>query len=497
MKNPLTDAANVLRYNTSRALWLVVIVAVAVLLYLIRLSGGTDLESYGQPITIAHLLDLAIGEHLVVQRDLNGTLMATPPFHTWLMALSTAVLGFSRTALTVPSFISILAIALVVFEVGRRRFGELAGGLATVALLLSPATAKQIAIVGADPVFTLAVTAGALAACSAQQCVSDDKRPWLTFWLASAIATLTGGLPGVLLAAAGLLSYVWRTADQRGYAAPLQSHIVGVLLIVALVISWLIPAGLREGFGPTVRMLWPVASEWDASDLLNPAIALLTRFLPFSLFLFAGLWRQFRQPATNAVERGFERFLACWLICGLLIIALSRPADIDPVFALWPAGALLAGREMARIAERMGKTKFAGVAVVLGCILIGATYNAVHSVGPGNLGSSVLGQELQLARNAERAASALRASDIDLKALHHLATPKTLQFYLGTFRPLIDKAALDSMLASATAPVDLATGSAGIDGLGLTERFPGTRPIFHWPDDGVQPPVIQVYRIAR
>ena len=79
--------------SIARLLWPLVICAVATLIFLIRLHGGTDLESYGQPATIGRLLDLTTQGHYFVQRDLNGDMMVAPPLHTWLIAASTALFG--------------------------------------------------------------------------------------------------------------------------------------------------------------------------------------------------------------------------------------------------------------------------------------------------------------------------------------------------------------------------------------------------------------------
>lgn len=484
----------------ARAAWILVIAAVSTLIYLIRLNGATDLESYGQPTHIGYLLDLMTQGQLFVQRDLNGVMIATPPLHTWLMAAFAAVLGFERLALTLPSFLSVLALSLLVFAVGRRRFGELAGGLGAMAVLLSPATAKHIALAGAEPVFALTVSIAVLAAASARSSTGDargERWRWILFWVLAALSTLSMGLLGGLLAGGGLLSlYVTAARNPEKPTAP-RPHLAGLALYFGVVLLWLIPAGFNYGFSSTVHMLFMEARSWQTSVLLKPVASLLIRYLPFSLFLLLALWRVLRHPSTDAGQRGFERFLAGWLIVGLLAVSLTDDKGADTLFALWPACALLVGREMANLAERMGKTRFAGVAVVIGCILIGATYNAVHSTNAENYKASALGQELRLAADTKLAAKALNASGIDTRSLHHFGTPQTLQLYLGTFRPRIDRTQLETILASASGPVDLATGSTRIEALGALAHYPATQLIFRWPDDTSQPPVVQVYRIAR
>lgn len=483
--------------HSPRLLWLLTVCAVATLIFLIRLHGATDLESYGQPTRIGHLLDLMTQGHFFVQHDLNNVAMSVPPLHTWVMAPFVAVFGFNRVALVLPSFLAVLAISVLLFETGRRRLGELPAGLAAIAFLLSPATAKHFALVSPDPLLACTVAIAILLCSRAWPDSGDGQERWLLFSLMSALATLTMGALGLLLSAGGLLSCVWNGGLSSQRRTANRTYFAALALFVGVVLAWLIPAGLDQGFETVTRMLTLEASRRQMAELLKPAAYLLQRYLPFSLFLFPALWRVIRHPAIEEGERRFERFLATWLVLGLLAVSLSKQEGSDPVFALWPAGALLAGREMARLAERMGKTKFAGVAVVIGCLLIGATYNAVHPANSANLATSALGRELQLASNAERAANALRTSGINPDALNHLDSPKTLQLYLGTFRPLIAKTELEGILAAGSEPVNLATGDTSIEQLGLLERFPETKLTFRWPEDRSQPPVVQIYRIAR
>jgi hypothetical protein len=155
---------------------------------------------------------------------------------------------------------------------------------------------------------------------------------------------------------------------------------------------------------------------------------------------------------------------------------------------------------MARLAERIGKTRFAGISVVIGAILIGSTYAAVNSIntsGHGLVGDSDYAKELKLAADTRFAAEAFIASGLDASRLQHIDTPITLQLYLGTFRPFINKTKLEQMLTNASTPVDVALGKSGIEELGILDRYPDTRRVFRWPEEESLKPVFQVYRISR
>ncbi|MBL8413558.1 MAG: glycosyltransferase family 39 protein [Propionivibrio sp.] len=497
--------------SSSVQFWLVLICLLSTGIFLIRITGPTDLESYAQEQNVGYLLDLMTQGHWLVQHDLENTMMTRPPLHTWLLALFTALFGLKRLSLALPSFLSLLALGLIVFEAGRRRFGEMAGGLAAIAFVLSPTMAKQVALVGSEPVFTLTVTIAALAAFSAWEQGKDGKKGWLLFCFMAALVTLINGLPSVALATGGLFSYFWEKRSNPDQPAPGGPHLAGIALFLVLTLGWFVAASISQGqaligtmfytglIGDTVSAY---RDGWQASDLFKPTFVLLVRYLPFSLPFLIAVWRVFRHPASDPGERRFERFLTCWILFGLLVLSLARQQHADHLLPLWPACALLAGRELARLAERIGKTRFAGIAVVIGAILIGSTYAAVNStstsvtthIKPGE--GSDYAREMKLAGEAKLAAEAFIASGLDANRLHHIDTPVTLQLYLGSFRPFIKRTQLEQILAAASTPVDVALGKTGIEELGLAERYPSTRRIFRWPADESFPAVFQVYRIS-
>lgn len=484
--------------NLPRLVWLALIFAVATLIFLIRAFGNTDLESYGQPMHIGYLLDLMTRGSVLVQHDLDNGLMSAPPLHTWAMAPFAAMLGFSRWAVILPSFLAILATAVLVFEAGRRQLGDMPAALSATAFLLSPATAKAIALAGPDALLALIVGTGMLAAVSASSKPASDDNSSQTLWIAAALATLTTGFTGALLVACALLAAYWQSRRMTSPVSASWGRVAGPAVFVSVVVAWSVPAGISHGFATVLPTLVTAEAIRQSSDWLRPIAALLLRNLPFSLFLIAALWRIARHPSTNDEIRRFERFLAAWLLFALLAASLTNPPLSDPTFPLWPVGALLAGKEMAHLAQRMGNTKFAGVAVIIACFLIGATYNAAHSLDTGGLKSSELGREMALARDAELAAEAIKTSGIETRTLTHLGTPRTLQFYLGTFQPRVDREALGTILASSNNPVLLATVGTYVEALAtLQAQNPTPEHVFKWPADIAQPALIQIVRITR
>lgn len=496
----------VARTTSSHRLWLIAIGALAVAVYVIRLAGPTDLESYAQVLNVGYILDLMTQSHWLVQHDLESAVMSKPPLHTWMMAPFAAVLGLNRLALTLPSFIAVLGLSVLVLEVGRRRFGELAGGLAALAIVLSLPMSKQITLVRTDPVFALATAVSAFLAFQAWERGPSGKRSWILFWFVAAVTTLIKGPLGLVLAAGGLLSYFWEKRDDPATPRLQGPHLAGVGLFLLLSLGWFVAAWLQVGKPLIDKMLFSELvyhavgehrGGWKATDLLKPTVYLLGRYLPFSLPFVAALWRVARHPSLDPATRRFERFLTCWVLSGLLIFSMVKHQRADHLVPLWPACALLAGREMARWGEWMKRGRLAAFGLVVGSLMLGAIYLGAHSIEGAKDDGSDYARELRLASNARSAAESFMSSGLDPHRLYHLDTPITLQLYLGTYRPFVSRQQLDRILADSDGPIDVALGRSRIEDLDVMARFPATVRLFRWPQDESTKPVFQVYRVAR
>ncbi len=431
--------------------WGALLAILVLAFYVLRLTGPSNLEADAQDRNAGYVMDVVWEGHWLVQQDIRGRIMSKPPLHTWAAAALAEIGGVSRLTLTLPSMLAVLAMALIVLHVGRQRYGMLAGGLAALAVVLAPMMSKHIALVRTDALFALAVAVAAFAA----QRAWERGGGWTPFWFAAALATLIKGPLGLVLAAMGLLAWFWeRRCDPA--APPLRgTHRAGLGLFLLLVLGWLVPAILSAG-QPLVDKLFFEELVGQATgvgkggfpgrNLPKPTIYFVLRFLPFSLFAAYGLWRIARHPAAQAAERRFERYLFCWIVGGIILFSLASHHRGDLLLPLWPAAALLAGREMARPALRIGTAWTAAVLSGLTLFFLGAAWWSYHAKAERE------SEEVRYTAAAEEATRALAASGLDAKRLHHLDTPVTLQLGLGTFRPWIgENQALRLMGADAPA----------------------------------------------
>lgn len=465
-------------------LWGAVIVVAVVGLYLLRLSGPPDLEGYAQNRSVGYIMDAAWAGNWVVQHDVENRITSKPPLHTWIAAGLARIGGMNRLTLTLPSFVSVLALSLLVFIVGYRFFGLTAGGFSGLAAAMAPIVSKHVAIVRTDPLFALAVALVALAAWWAW----NRRSGWTLFWLAAAVATLIKGPLGLVLGAAGLLAFFWERRTDPTTPQPQGSHRIGIGIYLALCLGWFLLALHASGYALIDKMivqeLFGQATgahkhSFPGQNLAKPTIYLLGRFAPFSLFTFIGLWRVFLHPAARSVERRFERFLACWLVAGLVIFSLAAHHRADLLLPLWPAGALLAGREIARLRESFGNRLLASATVATCIVLMGFAYWTYHVM------DARRARTVHYTVEVRQAAKALCEAGVDPTTLTHVGTPVTLQFYLQTYNRWVDANEVCTLLTHEQ-PLTIVTSTLEQqehlhDALSDTHL----EELYHWPQEGV------------
>lgn len=474
----------------SRTAWIVTLLALAIAVFAIRLSGPADLEGYAQARNIGYLFDLTERGHWLAQRDIEGRILSKPPLHTWTMAPFAMAFGVTRTALVLPSFLAIVALTLLVFEIGRRQFGLAAGGFAGFAVILAPMLSKHVGLVRSDALFTLWITAGAWCAYLAR----TRSTGWTGFWLFAALSTLTKGPLGLLISASGLLAGFFERPSPVGSK---KSHLPGIALFVLLCFGWLAAAlwlhgrelfdklFLDELFGQATGAR---KDSFPGANLPEPALNLLSRFAPFSLLACYAVWRIFRHRADDAATRYFERFLVWWIIPGLVLLSLAAHHRADLVLPLWPPLALLAGRVSATLAQRAGSRKASSVTAAIALLLLAFAWKTYHP------SSSARAKVIRYSEDIRKAADAFAATGIPLDQVAYLDTPTTFQLYLGTRRIWDNEAGLRQQAATGKPARYIGTESRDLP---LEELGASTaREVFRWPPDGKRTSVVRIFEVA-
>ncbi len=353
-----------------------VLTVVATALFAIRLAGQPNYMDNEYRLG-AFVLNAIQGGNWLTPHDLSGS-MYKPPMLTWLSALVSLPTGHvSPFSLYLPTALATLGAAWLIFASAGESFGWRAGLFGALAYLLSFVASHQMATARWDGLFAFMVVLTALAGFRAW----TSGRGWTVFWLAAAAATLTKGPLGLLLAAFGFFAIPWERRSGR-WLPPRGSHAVGIALFLLVTVGWfgaaywrmgshLLDDMFRDEFVGHMVMHSPGHRFWKVPN------DFLTNFLPWSLLTIVGLWRVVWSPAADDRARRFERFCFCWLVAGLVLFAISphNPSRLlDPLF---PAAAILAGRELDRLAQHL-QPRWVTVACAA-AIVVGLTALAVQA----------------------------------------------------------------------------------------------------------------------
>lgn len=478
--------------------WGALIVVLSLLVFLIRITGPSDLEGYAQHRNVGYVMDMMWGGNWLAQHDIQGRILSKPPLHSWTIAPFAAIFGVDRLAMSLPSLLAVLVMALMVFDLGRRRFGLLAGGLAGLAVVMAPLMSKHVALVRSDALFALLIAVGAFAALRAWERPGGDWCGWALFWVAGALATLTKGPLALVLAAAGLLAVLWERRDDPATPLPRGSHLPGLAAFFVLTLGWFLLAVNEQGRELVDKMFFDellgqaTGARKDSvpgENLPRPTLFLLARFFPFSLFFFYGLWRVFRHPATDVAERRIERFLTCWVLSGLLIFSLAAHHRPDLLLPLWPACALLAGREMARLAERVGARRFAVATSAIVVVVLAGLFAQYHVAWGGRA------ENADVSETVREAAQAFARSGLEAEELLHYGTPVTFQMLLGTVRRWESRESLQAALQDSQRPLLVAFGYKSRDEPRLDGPGREVEAVFEWPEEAGDDALLRVFRV--
>ncbi len=472
-------------------IWIGLLLFCGMLVFAIRMSAPADLEGYAQARNIGYIIDLVERGNWLAQRDIEGRIISKPPLHTWTIAPFALALGVNRLPLVLPSFLAVMALTLLVFHIGKRQFGLLAGGFAGLAVVLAPMMSKHLGLVRSDALFTLWIAAGAWSAYRAWA----HGKSWTWFWLFAALSTLTKGPLGLVISASGLLAWFWEKRRFPGTRTPSGSHLPGLLLFALLCGGWFAAAVSVHGRELVDKLIFDELlgqatgarkDSFPGANFPEPTLNLLSRFVPFSFLGFYGLWRVVRRPPEDPDERRFGRFLAMWVFPGLLILSLAAHHRGDLVLPLWPPLALLAGAEGARLARRFPAPRVVAAASAVGVLLL--AYAAITYHG----GASARNKVIRYSEEIRKAAEAFRESGIPPDEVAYLDTPTTFQMYLGSSRIWTTREKIRASVSAGNPPRYLGTESDAVD----AEAFGAKEAVevFRRPEDS-EPAVVRIFEM--
>lgn len=262
-----------------------------------------------------------------------------PPLTYWWMRLHYNLLGFHELAARLHSIVASWLVALVVFRMAGRIWGQGAGWWASMGWLTSLQVLVHGRLCVADMPMVLSVT---LMMSALMELLLAENAParrfnaaWWTLWLAAGAGFLAKGPVALLVPA--LAVALWRLVLWRKPAPWARLQVgPGFLLALVMVAAWGIPALLQ-----TKGLFWQVGMGEHVvkrgTQAFNGRVVLpfyyfgtaFLSLLPWIAFLPV-VWRQVRQNWTATTSLVCAWFAAPYLV--FLLYATQLPHYVMPGF---------------------------------------------------------------------------------------------------------------------------------------------------------------------
>lgn len=294
-----------------------------------------------------------------------------PPLQYWATAAAYTVFGEHQWSSRLwPALTGFCGLLLVWFA-GTRLFGREAGQYATLILGSSFLYVAIGHINTLDMGVTFFLTLGIVGLLLGQQAEADTctRRNWLyCAWIALGLAVLSKGLIGLVLPAAALVIY---SALQRDLAPWKRLNLVtGLLLFLLVTAPWFILVMKANPEFFERFFIYEHYTRFSTKDLgrYQPWYyfipILLAGMLPWTILMFDTLLRTWKGSASIGKAFNPERFLLIWVVFIYAFFSVSGsklPSYLLPIF---PALALLMGKRLAEIRERVLLWQLAPVLLV-------------------------------------------------------------------------------------------------------------------------------------
>jgi 4-amino-4-deoxy-L-arabinose transferase-like glycosyltransferase len=291
---------------------------------------------------------------------INGEqIPSKPPLYHWI-AIGFAKLtgGVSELSARLPSMAAAAATVGLVFVAGSAEWGAVAGTVGAVALATSPEWVKWATTARTDATFAFFLTCAFLL--GERWLRSGRSSVLVGLAAATGAATLAKGFAGAALVGVVLVVEIWR----RGAWRLLRSRDLAAASVIfsAIACSWYAAALAHAGGAffqkqiilENVLRFFPYEKGGPSRQhsRLFYLPMLFTGMLPWSLALPAAFWRGVGERAPTARSSGFSGYLVGWLTIVFLVCTAASGKRTNYLLPLYPAAALLIGRELSVLLDR-------------------------------------------------------------------------------------------------------------------------------------------------
>lgn len=330
------------------------LVGLCLVIYFVNL-GQWDLWNPDEPRYAEVSREMVNGGDWVLMHR-NGALYTDkPPLFFWAIAFSSFLWGgFIPFSVRFPSAFFGALTVLLTFFIGERLYSSRTGFLSGLILATSAQFAYLSTRGNIDTTLTFFTTASILCFLlwyqRRQERGASPERmkglPFYGYYLGMALATLVKGPVGFILPLSVTLLFLLVQRDWKGIKA--MRLLPGILLFIAVVLAWYLPAVLKGGkeyFNATL-IHHSVNRYAKGSAHIRPIYYYLYQFppnfLPWIIFLPGAMVYGFSRAMT--AKRKEFLFLMIWFTSIFLFFTLSRGKRGLYFLPLFPAVALMIGK---------------------------------------------------------------------------------------------------------------------------------------------------------
>ena len=286
----------------------------------------------------------------------NGAMYTDkPPLFFWMIAFSSFFSGgFNSFAARFPSALFGTLTILLTFFLGRRLYSSRTGLLAGLILATSVEFIYLATRANIDATLTFFTTASIFCFLEWNRLRKGGETErgsfhgrWIYgFYVGMAFATVTKGPVGFVLPLLVTLVYLLTERDWRGLKE--MKLLPGLILMVALILCWYLPAGLKGGrdyFDATLfkQSIDRYSTGWShVKPFYYYFLNFPVEFLPWTLFLPGAIVYGLSKEMLGKRREFF--FLLTWFAFIFLFFSISKGKRGLYLLPLYPATSLMVGK---------------------------------------------------------------------------------------------------------------------------------------------------------
>jgi 4-amino-4-deoxy-L-arabinose transferase-like glycosyltransferase len=268
-----------------------------------------------------------------------------PVLYNWFVALSLLVFGFDEFAARLPSALLGVGCVFVVYLLGRKMFGPLAGFLSGVILATSGEQVVLSRTVVHDIALAFFVTLALYSFYAGFRQEHHRKRYLLLFYASSGFAVLAKGPVGALLPAM-IISLFLLLRKRVNFLKEFLS-LGGILLFIVIAAPWYILILFRNSDYGSYFFIQQNLMNFLSSEARHSGPfyyyfpVILGGFFPWSCFLPLALFRSFRDGLMKGDEA--VAFLLIWSLVVFLFFSAASSKLATYLLPMFPAVSCLVG----------------------------------------------------------------------------------------------------------------------------------------------------------